>query len=394
MSDKNVPAVPDSQVMARFGTDDKALVAVLALNPYELAAGGVALTPQSLGVIEKLDTRRLVRWWSQCKTPRRFVKRRKGKAGLELDYVDAGFVEQILTFYFPGRWGTRDVKLFHEGGQWHAEGVFWVIHSDSHEQSMFVTGQCDVKTYGKDHPMKGQPMSVGFDRKGAVSDMIKKGAAMMLGIAFDIYNRRDPSIPQASASEANGESSEKAGTALRSVFLEVDGVMAMAADAIDGHPSTYTPAAIWADALALAPRIKTADGKVPVFADREAVVTELLRVLGRDELLSVYSKAKSKYLNPSSQWRKELKAKLDALGPIELGIRQGNPEYRTVRKVFADAVRKLYPGKTDETVGAVIEATVRALFPDRKWWQLSGPEYSSLLESIKSARTRTGRSEE
>lgn len=119
------------------------------------------------------------------KTPREYVKKRKGRGGLELDYVETGYVVDQLNKKFNCMWSFRVLR----------EGVgkdkVWVLG----ELTVYIPTQFGiqpiVKTqYGGGDIKKtregGEVIDVGDDLKGAASDALKK-CASLLGIASDIY---------------------------------------------------------------------------------------------------------------------------------------------------------------------------------------------------------------
>ena len=412
MNEKNVPAKLDDKQLeaaARFGLDpastkqeDIVLLAVLAANPYELATGALALSPAAVLAIEKLDSRRLVRWLSLCKTPEAVIKARPGPGascppekpkcrkcpkyddcGHCLDYVDAGFVEQVLTFFWPGRWGTRDVKVFQLDGQWHAEGYFWVEHSDGRKQELFVSGQCDAKK-----KRDGSPLSTGFDRKGALSDMIKKGAAMMLGVAFDIYNQRDPSIPEVTAAGEDKQTLEKMRTSFKALLGQVDDIFGLLHKETPSYaPENYPPEALWNDAVRLFLKL---EGCQPDFTVPKSVLDTLLDKLNRAEALQLYGKLKAKYLNGTSEWRTKQKEFVEGKSkmPWVDGMSKVKDEYLNEFETCLAKLQHAFPSVSSEARENMLQQQAR--FAKYEGWWVCNPNQLERLvsELVRAAEKR------
>jgi hypothetical protein len=384
----------------------------LAANPYDLATGSLPLNPAAVLAIEKLDSRRLVRWLSQCKTPAEFVQTRPGPGAscppdkpkckkcpkfkdcwANLDYVDAGFVEQVITFYWPGRWGTRDVKVFQQDGQWHAEGYFWVEHSDGKKQELFVSGQCDVKK-----KRDGSPLSTGFDRKGALSDMIKKGSAMMLGIAFDIYNRRDPSIPDIGAAAEAQKSESKAKVGFRKLLGQIDDMFSLLhKDTPDVVPENYPASSLWADAVKmyekLTPFLVDAD-----LQDPKKVLDTILERLTEEESRALWGKLQAKYLNSKSEWRTTQRTAAKPAPPAEktppmpwiAGMEATPDERKNEVEAVLNELHDAFPSITASARETMLTQHIRLCTKRREWYECTTVELKKAVKQLKAAASEKG----
>lgn len=114
------------------------------------------------------------------KTPKEFIKSRPGPGGMRLDYVEVGYVINILNQAFGWDWDFR------------------VMDQQVGNKQVWVRGELSVRLRGREI-IKGQfggsdiklnksgsPISIADDLKAAASDCLKK-CASMLGIASDVY---------------------------------------------------------------------------------------------------------------------------------------------------------------------------------------------------------------
>lgn len=115
------------------------------------------------------------------KTPRQFIKSRPGPGGMQLKYVEVGFVISILNQVFGYDW---DFKVL---DQQVGKTQVWVRG----ELTVRLKGHTIVKgQYGgtdiKFNRTTKEPVSIADDLKAAASDCLKK-CASMLGVAGDVY---------------------------------------------------------------------------------------------------------------------------------------------------------------------------------------------------------------
>lgn len=115
------------------------------------------------------------------KTPPQFVKRRPGPGGVELDYVEIGYVVNLLNQVFGWDWDFR------------------ILDQQVGRHQVWVRGELVVRAkdclitksqYGgaeiRFNRTTGETMSIADDLKAAASDCLKK-CASLLGVAGDIY---------------------------------------------------------------------------------------------------------------------------------------------------------------------------------------------------------------
>ena len=114
------------------------------------------------------------------KTPKEFIKSRPGPGGMKLDYVEVGYVINILNQAFGWDWDFR------------------VLDQQVGNKQVWVRGELSVRLRGREiikgqfggsdikRNKNGAPVSIADDLKAATSDCLKK-CASMLGIASDVY---------------------------------------------------------------------------------------------------------------------------------------------------------------------------------------------------------------
>lgn len=114
------------------------------------------------------------------KTPGQFIKKRPGPGGKELEYVEIGYVVNLLNQAFGWDWD------------------FIIIDQEVGKKQVWVRGELAVRI--KDHTIikaqyggsdikytrNGELISIADDLKAAASDCLKK-CASLLGIAGDVY---------------------------------------------------------------------------------------------------------------------------------------------------------------------------------------------------------------
>lgn len=114
------------------------------------------------------------------KTPEQYIKKRPGPDGIQLSYVEVGYVINILNQAFGWDW---DFKIT---DQQIGKRQVWVrgeltVRVGEHMITKGQFGGADIK-----FNRNGDPISVADDLKAAGSDCLKK-CASMLGIAGDVY---------------------------------------------------------------------------------------------------------------------------------------------------------------------------------------------------------------
>jgi hypothetical protein len=115
------------------------------------------------------------------KTPEQFIKRRPGPSGVVLDYVEIGYVVNILNQAFGWDWDFRITEQQIGRKQVWVRGELTV-----RLQEKVITkaqyGGADIKF----NRSTGETVSIADDLKAAASDCLKK-CASLLGVAGDIY---------------------------------------------------------------------------------------------------------------------------------------------------------------------------------------------------------------
>lgn len=114
------------------------------------------------------------------KTPTQFIKHRPGPGGQQIDYVEVGYVINMLNQVFGWDWDFRITD------QQIGKKQLWVrgelsVRAKDHVITKSQYGGTDIKLN-----RNGEPVSIADDLKAAASDCLKK-CASMLGVAGDIY---------------------------------------------------------------------------------------------------------------------------------------------------------------------------------------------------------------
>ncbi len=116
------------------------------------------------------------------KTPEQFVKTRPGPGGMQIKYVEVGYVISMLNQVFGWDWDFRILDQQIGKKQVWVRGELTVRLKD-HSITKGQFGGSDIK-----QNRNGDPISIADDLKTAASDCLKK-CASMLGIANDLYWR-------------------------------------------------------------------------------------------------------------------------------------------------------------------------------------------------------------
>jgi hypothetical protein len=114
------------------------------------------------------------------KTPPEFIKKRPGPGGKELEYVEIGYVVNLLNQAFGWDWDFRILDQEIGKKQVWVRGELTVrIRERSITKAQY--GGSDIK-----YARTGELISIADDLKAAASDCLKK-CASLLGIAGDVY---------------------------------------------------------------------------------------------------------------------------------------------------------------------------------------------------------------
>jgi hypothetical protein len=115
------------------------------------------------------------------RTPKKFIKIRPGPGVRPMQYVEVGYVINLLNQAFGWDWDFRIQE------QQIGKTQVWVrgeltVRLRGHEIVKGQYGGADIKT----NRSTNQPLSVADDLKAAASDCLKK-CASLLGVASDLY---------------------------------------------------------------------------------------------------------------------------------------------------------------------------------------------------------------
>jgi hypothetical protein len=115
------------------------------------------------------------------RTPKKFIKQRRGPGGTMINYVEVGYVINLLNQAFGWDWDFRIQE------QQIGKVQVWVrgeltVRLKGHEIVKGQYGGADIKM----NKTTGQPVSIADDLKAAASDCLKK-CASLLGVAGDLY---------------------------------------------------------------------------------------------------------------------------------------------------------------------------------------------------------------
>lgn len=128
------------------------------------------------------------------KTPANHIKVRQGRAGMQIKYVETGYMIDRLNKIFHYMWSfeikeksqnqslTQVQVLGRLTGYVVIPGTQPIVQPIVKEQ----WGSAEIKKYGPTSQLAGSPIDIGDDFKAAASDALKK-CASMLGIAADLY---------------------------------------------------------------------------------------------------------------------------------------------------------------------------------------------------------------
>jgi hypothetical protein len=115
------------------------------------------------------------------KTPEEYVKQRAGPGGSRLDYVEVGYIIDLLNRAFGWDWDFRITAEQIGKAQVWVRGELSVHFSD-HIVIKAQYGGASIKM----NKTTNSPVSIADDLKAAASDALKK-CASLLGVAGDVY---------------------------------------------------------------------------------------------------------------------------------------------------------------------------------------------------------------
>lgn len=119
-------------------------------------------------------------------TPAKYIKKRPGRGGMTFDYVEVGYMQDLLNKTFGGMWNFEIISEVVGNAQVYVKGrLTCMIRTE------FGVEKIVKENYGGSDLKKNQSgvtIDIADDLKSASSDCLKK-CASMLGFAKDIYWR-------------------------------------------------------------------------------------------------------------------------------------------------------------------------------------------------------------
>jgi hypothetical protein len=124
------------------------------------------------------------------RTPRREIKMRAGRGGLQFAYVEHGYVTERLNLVFGFNWDFEVVDKQILDDEVIVEARLTVRTPGGQTIVKTQFGGAEIKRHASG-PRSGRPLSIADDYKAAASDALKK-CASLLGIGLDLYGRDRP----------------------------------------------------------------------------------------------------------------------------------------------------------------------------------------------------------
>lgn len=115
------------------------------------------------------------------KTPAKYIKKRQGRGGKQLDYVETGYVINKLNEVFSYMWSFEVVDEKIGETQVYVKGKLTAHLSPTLSITKVQYGGKDIAKGSN-----GRPIDIGDDMKAASSDALKK-CASLFGIAQDVF---------------------------------------------------------------------------------------------------------------------------------------------------------------------------------------------------------------
>jgi hypothetical protein len=124
------------------------------------------------------------------RTPKREIKMRAGRGGLQFAYVEHGYVTERLNLVFGFNWDYEvcDKQILEDEVIVEARLTVRTPGGQTIVKTQF--GGAEIKRHASG-PRSGRPLSIADDYKAAASDALKK-CASLLGIGLDLYGRDRP----------------------------------------------------------------------------------------------------------------------------------------------------------------------------------------------------------
>jgi len=153
-------------------------------------------------------------------TPREVIFQRPIRGGAQVDYVPGWWFVEQLNALFGHLWDFEVLEQFIGEKQIWVKGRITAKGPGGVTVSKTAFGGSDIKKYGDKSDKVGQVIDIGDDLKSAATDAMKK-AATLLGIASDIYGKREV-LEQTSPQRAQLETLYKIGKTKNMSREEVD----------------------------------------------------------------------------------------------------------------------------------------------------------------------------
>src|SRR3954447_15482661 len=121
------------------------------------------------------------------RTPKREIKMRAGRGGMQFAYVEHGYVTERLNLVFGFNWDfeIRDKQILDDEVIVEARLTVRTPGGQTIVKTQF--GGADIKCHNSG-ARSGKPLSIADDYKAAASDALKK-CASLLGIGLDLYGK-------------------------------------------------------------------------------------------------------------------------------------------------------------------------------------------------------------
>lgn len=124
------------------------------------------------------------------RTPKREIKMRQGRGGLQFAYVEHGYVTERLNLVFGFNWDFEIVDKQILDDEVIVEARLTVRTPGGQTIVKTQFGGAEIKRHASGN-RSGRPLSIADDYKAAASDALKK-CASLLGIGLDLYGRDRP----------------------------------------------------------------------------------------------------------------------------------------------------------------------------------------------------------
>lgn len=124
------------------------------------------------------------------RTPKREIKMRQGRGGMQFAYVEHGYVTERLNLVFGFNWDFEIVDKQILDDEVIVEARLTVRTPGGQTIVKTQFGGADIKRHASG-ARSGRPLSIADDYKAAASDALKK-CSSLLGIGLDLYGRDRP----------------------------------------------------------------------------------------------------------------------------------------------------------------------------------------------------------